>query len=223
MPDGKEAADILDLQFTRSKFCQKINELKALRSSTEDAFANGLDKEADLSALQDELDELISLKQKYEAEVESLRTNVEAAILADKSFAESLNAFLNVKVNVEKLIRRMKLNQPSNEIVQEDDHFSELLKDATKGSLHQDYEVTESESELKPEEEEKKEVKGKGHYCKIISLYVWIAIGFYFILGLVISQVLKNEQKSLAGKFYVVKAQCNPKTVTYFCRCHNRI
>ncbi len=96
-------------QILRSKLRRKINELKALKHSTEDAMARWQATEKEYHMLKCQLETLASLTQEYEASVHAFNANYEEksddAMTVDDSL---IKASSDIQVNVDIIVQKVK-------------------------------------------------------------------------------------------------------------------
>ena len=110
--DDKKEHALANLQRLKSEFRRKINELKALRYSALDALTVSQVTEEDCEVLKTELQNLASLRQEFEASGKEFNVkfgwkHAQEVAEVNKSLEASLNAFFDIKVNVEILIRKV--------------------------------------------------------------------------------------------------------------------
>ncbi len=171
---------LVQLHYLNSKFLNKIQEMNCLKLSLEDTLDEGTTvSEHDYNLLQTMLKELCELKEKYDNVVETFLFSFGSlasseAGKVDNAFREAVGTFYRLKVDVERLIRRLKRNLRIEEEAKETNEPFEDLSD---------------------NEEDEKIDKGKGLWKKVV-IGVLIAITFYACLGAVIKHVLTDRAKS---------------------------
>ncbi len=188
----------IKLQPLATKFCRKINDLKGLRHSVQDAVSKSQATTEDYDMLKLELENLAELRQKYEEYADEFianfgSTHVKEVSAARKSVEENINAARNIKVNVDILIRSVRIQLAGEG--RDEPETVEAIKDGVQ-----------SEHELEKQDEEKGESKedypGNGKTMSWKTKVVMIVIGliivivFYSGLGLIIQAVQSSQKKS---------------------------
>ncbi len=190
------------LQQTKLEFTRKVNKLKALKHLIQDALDYGEANEEEYNSLQTELEDLGTLMENYEALVNQLRSSSALPDLPsggqdqiDKSFDDHLRVFLELKVNVTRLMRKLRQKLDGNDKKQFHDLYDSEDSPEEESETSDDHEGQDDEPE-----QEVEEVKGwtDSCLCKTVS-YVTIVVVFYFILGVVIAQVMRHQNDNVEG------------------------
>ncbi len=195
-------------QRLKSKFVRKINELKASRHLLEDASRHSRVTEEDCANLQSELNCLASLKADFESNVEDFGSRFgskypQDGAQVDKMCDECIQAYLNIKVNVGKLLLRVRNQLDGGKEEESRGDFKEQRKKPDAESLES---IDEDESDEtgdditneEGEEEDEKDLKPLD-YLKTCLGFLVIVIVFYSLLGLVIYLVRENQEQNNKG------------------------
>ncbi len=198
----KQALTVLDSQ--RVNFQRKYAELKALAESIKDAQDHGKATHQDYKTLEVELKELWERRHKYESGVEVFKTNLgdmypDASSQADNDFDESLQAYITIKLQVDRLMRKIQNQQKSlvdvaftkeDKAPIENPDFEDSFSDNI--DSHWD---TENEASVVKEKDEEVDTKAKSlGYLKSLCIGAVIVIVFFSGLGVFINAVLKGRQ-----------------------------
>ncbi len=226
---AEEVTALVSLSLANLEFQNKIKELNAYHLSLQDALDQddtALDDNK-MTVLQGKLMSLAQLKQKYEdlvtASIISSGARLDPSI--NEAFREAVDAYYNLKPNVESLIRRLKRTLAADlDIAREDDyHYQESGTNESKGKIgrtKKDDEVVKESVENKEERnvtgrKDKEEVPLTKSICKGIVIF----IGFYACLAVVINLVLKDNQMSAVTGEYELSSlpfgYIIPKDMTY--------
>ncbi len=208
------------LHFVQFKFCRKIRDLKALKSSVKNALAQKEADNRDYSRLEKELERLDNLGQEYEASVNAFNFKFgwkenEETVKVNKVVDENLAASRHVKVTVEMLMRQVKKQLEEEELSQdndsedEDDAEEEEEKVEEKIEEKKENEVMKETKETKEtmEEEDIESEDNTSDQQKTMSIKLRIAIGliivllFYSSLGIIIKVVQDNKKDSRDGQY----------------------
>ncbi len=212
---------LANLQLEQSKFCRKINDLKALKHSVKDAVARSRATQIEYNNLEAELQNLQRLQQEYEATVNAFNAKFgwkqyQEAIDANKTVDANLNSRRNIKVNVEMLLRKVSSqlarDQDTEDSYQEDVDENEepevkkndTIDDESRGD---DSKVGKDNSKQPDKSQEADENDTE----RTMSIKIRVAIGlmtviiFYSCLGGIIKLVQDSKDSSKGEGFLVVK------------------
>ena len=212
---------LANLQLEQSKFCRKINDLKALKHSVKDAVARSRATQIEYNNLEAELQNLQRLQQEYEATVNAFNAKFgwkqyQEAIDANKTVDANLNSRRNIKVNVEMLLRKVSSqlarDQDTEDSYQEDvdeNEEPEVKKNDTidDESSGDDSKVGKDNSKQPDKSQEADENDTE----RTMSIKIRVAIGlmtviiFYSCLGGIIKLVQDSKDSSKGEGFLVVK------------------
>ena len=204
-------AALVNLRHLNSRFHNKIQELNALKTTLEDALDEPTEETTEkrvthqeCEVLKTKLKSLSELKQKNENLAEAF--NIKFGLFAsgeaanvDKEFEDSVAAYYKLKVDVERLIRRLRRklttseNHGGEDIVEKD--VENIPDDTSKGDGDKGDQKSSDESD--DDQPDKTNVVQEGMALwKKVAIGMVVVIVFYCGLGLVINHVLEGRAKS---------------------------
>ncbi len=190
----KEA--LVNFQLLQSRFCRKLNDLKALRHSISDAAVKSQTTQQHCNKLATELENLTNLHQLYESCADEFHDRFavkyyKESFDATKLLDENLNASRNIQVNVDILLRKV-----STQLVKENNDVKEGNK--SNRSITDDQNKNDGEFESESGIEEVNSSNDKGQRYKTLAVTIFcgllIVIAFYFGLGAIIKVVQDSEK-----------------------------
>ncbi len=201
---------LANLQLEQSRFCRKINDLKALRHSIRDGVAKHQVLQKDYNKLNAGLETLESLQQEYETNVDAFNTKFgwkqyQEAIEVNKAVEANLNSGRNIKVNVEILMRKVNSQLVGEEVKEDSDDHSheseeEEFEQESGQEIQKDKEIDKGDGN-KVSNDNKNHPEENGTE-KTMSIKMRVAIGlitvlvFYSCLGGIIKLVQDNKDRS---------------------------
>ncbi len=191
---------------SKTKFWRKMTELKAITGSIQDAYEEGEATQQDYKILEIEMEELRDRRHQYETMVDDFKMNFGAVAVAlqdaaevDKAFNDSLEAYINMKLMVDSLMRSiLGLRQPGSEIslTNASEEDLESLDSILDSALDSDW------SSIKSEETKDNAQPGSRVKKYLLSLGIGVVIIFVFYMGLalIINYSLSNQDKNQGGE-----------------------
>ncbi len=195
-----EAAALLSLGILSLEFDTNTKELNAVRRSIQDALDQGVANNGSDQVLQSKLQGLSALKQKYADAVKAftvqfgLLAKTETVLEVNKTFKEAVDAYYNLKPEIESLIRKLRKVQGTVDVFIEDD---------TDDVSDHSHEGEAKEEEQEPSKEsaggEGENRQGKHHFKKSICIGLIVIFIFYSGLAAVINHVSDKRARDAAA------------------------
>ncbi len=195
------------LRHKNSKFHRKIEELKVLKSTLEEACHQGKVTDGHRLQLQELLDELAVLKRENETLTDDFNIGFgaqapEDAENADTALEKALSEYHKTSLGATKLLWRMEkqIAAANNHKEKHDNHQIKSLELDTRENIERSYNHDQDGSELESDKDdaEPETVGGTVSLKKSLVKGLLIAIIFYFGLGVIIKVVL--DSRSDAGE-----------------------